>query len=327
MKRRTLALGVDIGGTKTKVALVDGEGKVFTSYTYPTAPERGPERVISELISTIKHRLGRYSFRAQGIGIGIAGQVEPEEGVLIFGPNLGWENVPIKEMIAGDLNIPVEITNDVRAATLGEWVFGAGRGYQNIVCLFIGTGIGGGMVLEGNLVNGCTNTAGEFGHMVVVADGRRCRCRNHGCLEAYAGGWAIAEKAKDLVRSDPERGKTILKIAGSLDSITAASVTKAYRKGDGLAEEVIKEAVHFLASGIAGLVNAFNPCLVILGGGVIEGLPVMVSMVEEEVKKRALTATLSKLRFAKTALGGDAGVIGASLVPRKRWEERDGQYR
>ena len=320
MKKGLLTLGVDIGGTKTKVALVDERGKVIASHTYPTAPERGAERVVSELLTSIRHRLGRHSSKARGIGIGVAGQVEPEEGVLIFAPNLGWENTPIKDMVAEGLRTTVEVTNDVRAATLGEWLLGAGRGYQNIACLFVGTGIGGGMVLEGRLVNGCTNTAGEFGHMVIVADGRKCRCGKNGCLEAYAGGWAIAKRAVELIKDNPKRGGSLLEIAGSSDSITAASVAEAYRRGDGLAREVIGEAVHFLASGIAGIVNAFNPCLVILGGGVVEGLPEMVQMVEEEVKKRVLKATLTKLRFAKAALGSDAGVIGASLLARKRGE-------
>ncbi len=323
MKKGSLTLGVDIGGTKAKVALVDDKGRIVASYTYPTAPERGPERVVSELISSIKHRLGRSSSKAWAIGIGIAGQVEPERGVLVFAPNLGWENVPIKDMVREGLKIPVEVTNDVRAATFGEWLLGAGRGYQNMACLFVGTGIGGGMVLEGNLVRGCSNTAGEFGHMVIVADGRKCRCRRQGCLEAYAGGWAIAKRAMELIRDDPKRGEILLEIAGSLESITAASVAEAYRKGDRLAIEVIDEAIHHLASGIAGIVNAFNPCLVILGGGVVEGLPVMVARVEEEVRTMVLSATLSRLKFAKAALGSDAGVIGASMLPRKGWEGGD----
>ncbi len=323
-KKDLLSLGVDMGGTKTRIALVDNRGRVIASHTFPTMPERGPERVFSELVSSMSC-LGRSSSKAIGIGVGIAGQVEAETGVLHFAPNLGWEDVPVRDVLSQMAGVPVEVTNDVRAATLGEWAFGAGRGYSNVVCLFVGTGIGGSMILEGRVVHGCTNTAGEFGHMVVVADGRECRCRNRGCLEAYGGGWAIAKRARELIQEDPEGGRPILDLAGDLESVTAATVVEAYREGNRVARQVIEEVVHYLSAGIAGIVNAFNPCLVILGGGVVEGLPSLVKMVEGETKKRVLTATLKRLRFTKASLGGDAGVIGASLLPRKEmkgWMEK-----
>jgi glucokinase len=196
-------------------------------------------------------------------------------------------------------------------------MYGAGQGVDNLVCLFVGTGVGGGIVSGGKLLEGCNNTAGELGHMTIVTDGRQCHCRNRGCLEAYAGGWAIGERAQEAVSNDLKAGQQLVTLAGSIEQISAATVTEAYTAGDPLAQRIVEETAHFLAAGLVGIVNAFNPCLIVLGGGVVQGLPEYVSMAEHIVRRNALEAALEGLRIVSAALGNKAGVIGAAALARR----------
>jgi len=214
--------------------------------------------------------------------------------------------------------MPVVAINDVRAATWGEWRYGSGRGVDDLVVLFVGTGIGGGVISGGNLIVGCSNTGGELGHITIVLDGRNCRCRNMGCLEAYAGGWAIAERAQEAVRADPKAGAFLVFLAGSIEKITAATVSQAYRQGDHLARKLVRETAQYLAAGVVGIVNAFNPCLLALGGGVIDGLPELVHIVKKVTRRRALESAVEKLKVVKVSLGDDAGVIGAAALAHSK---------
>jgi glucokinase len=213
------------------------------------------------------------------------------------------------------LSLDVSLTNDVRAATIGEWLHGAGRGYGDILCLFVGTGIGGGIVSSGRLIIGCSNNAGELGHMPVDFHGRTCHCGNQGCLEAFAGGWAIAQRAQEAVAADPAAGAPLLEVAhGRIENINGSLVTQLFRRGDPLATRLVEETGEALGAGASGLVNAFNPCRLILGGGVIEGIPELVQRVEEVVGRRSLRAASAHLEIVRAALGGDAGVVGAAAL-------------
>ncbi len=315
-----LTLGVDLGGTKVKTALVDGNGQILLIYTYPSHPEKGPEGIIADLLTCIDRCLHKTRQEVQALGIGIAGQVD-FEGIVRYAPNLKWRNVPLKEKLEKNLGIPVVAINDVRAATWGEWRFGSGRGVDDLVVLFVGTGIGGGVVSGRNLMVGCSNTGGELGHITIVLGGRNCRCRNVGCLEAYAGGWAIAERAQDAVRENPKAGAQIVFLAGGIEKITAATVSQAYRQGDDLARKLVGETGQYLAAGVVGIVNAFNPCLVALGGGVINGLPELVHIVKKVTLNRALESAVEKLKVVKVSLGDDAGVIGAAAFAQSKIED------
>ncbi|MEE8401551.1 MAG: ROK family protein, partial [Candidatus Hydrothermarchaeaceae archaeon] len=210
-------------------------------------------------------------------------------------------------------------TNDVRAATYGEWQHGSGKGVDDMVVIFVGTGIGGGVVSGGRILEGCYNTGGELGHTMLVSGGRKCRCPNRGCLEAYSGGWAIAERAKEAVSENPAQGETLKTLGGGTKNITAATVSQAYGEGDILAKRLVEETGKYLASGVVGIVNAFSPCLLAFGGGVIEGLPVLINAVEKTIRKRALTPGSEKLKVVKGELGVKAGVIGASEMARNRF--------
>jgi len=307
---------VDLGGTNIETALVDTKGCILASHRCPTHLEQGVDGVIADVITCVQGCLSEASHPVRCLGFGMAGQIERDSGVVLFAPNLGWRSFPLKARLESSLGLAVLVTNDVRAATYGEWCFGAGRGVADLVCIFVGTGIGGGIVSQGQLQEGCRNIAGEIGHMTIVVNGRRCHCRNYGCLEAYASGWAIAQRAREAADADSQAGQRLIALAGGTEQISAATVSQAYANGDPLAEHLVKETAQYLAAGIVGVVNILNPCLVILGGGVIQGLPDYITMAGNIVRTSALGAAVAGLHIAGAALGSKAGVIGAATLAR-----------
>ncbi|MGA7875640.1 MAG: ROK family protein [Desulfoferrobacter sp.] len=316
------AVGVDLGGTKIAAALVDNSGKMLKYSRVATNVHGGASAVLEQIKELVMNLKNGSSSAVVGVGVGVAGQIEAEKGIVRFAPNLDWHDVPLQSQLSSACNLPVVITNDVRAITWGEWLFGAGRGCDDLICAFVGTGIGGGVVIKGKVVNGCSNTAGEIGHITVDLHGPKCTCGNQGCMEALAGGWGIAREAKRAVSADPIAGATLLKMAdGEREKITAKMVADAYKGGDALAKGLIEEAGEALVAGMTSLVNAFNPCRLILGGGVIDGLPEWVELVEQGVHKRALAAATTTLKVLTARLGDDAGVIGAAALAMQSFDK------
>ncbi|MFQ5975240.1 MAG: ROK family protein [Candidatus Hydrothermarchaeales archaeon] len=316
---KPFTIGMDLGGTKVEAGLIDAEGRILSEIRYPTNPDKGADGIVADIIDAVNRLQDQAGQKAGAVGIGAAGQID-SEGVVRSAPNLPFHNEPLQTRLEKELRLPVVVTNDVRAATYGEWRYGSGKGVDDLVVLFVGTGIGGGVVSGGHLLKGCNNTAGELGHITLVAEGRRCRCPNHGCLEAYAGGWAIAERAQEVVLSDPKKGERLKSLAGSVENITATTVSQAYHEGDPLAKKLVEKTGNYLASGVVGIVNAFNPCLLVLGGGVIEGLPELIPIVEAIIRKRALKPSVEKLKIVKAVLGVKAGVIGAAALAYNKVE-------
>lgn len=314
--KKPLTLGVDLGGTKVETALVDSQGNIVSSHRHPTHPEKGADRIIEDISICVDQCLSKGGEDAQALGIGIAAQVD-ESGVVLSSPNLGWKDFPLRKKLEERLKLPVVVTNDVRAAAMGEWRFGAGKGIDDLVVVFVGTGIGGGVISGGHLLHGCSHTAGELGHTTLIVDGRKCHCPNRGCLEAYAGGWAIAERAQEAIQAKPKAGKKLVSLAGSVETITAAVVSQAYHDEDPLALQLFMETAHYLSSGLVSIVNAFNPCLLILGGGVIEGLPELIKIVDGEVRRRALRTSVDNLSIVKAALGKESGIMGAAALAQE----------
>ena len=309
------AIGVDLGGTKIALGLVDEEGHVLELLRYETDAPGGPVSIMDQIARGVAQLRRESTTVPAGIGIGVAGQVDPDTGVVRFAPNLDWHDVPLRAGLEKVCGARVVITNDVRAALWGEWLFGAGRGSRDLVCIFIGTGIGGGIVSGGKVLDGCTNTAGEIGHMTVDLDGPACTCGSRGCMEALAGGWALAERAREQMRVHPAYGDTILRMAGgSLEDITARTLVQAYYEGDALAREILDLAVDALIAGISTLVNVLNPCQIILGGGIVEGMPELVPRINDGIRKRALGAATGRLVVSPSQLGSDAGIIGAAAL-------------
>jgi glucokinase len=320
MPEKPWAIGVDLGGTKVEIAQIDDSGNVLQRLRRPTDVKDGYEAVISEIVSTTGELHKRMGSPPAGVGVGVAGQIEAENGFVYFAPNLDWRDVPFETDLSKALKMPVIVTNDVRAATWGEWLHGAGQGCKDLICLFVGTGIGGGVVSSGQMLSGCTNTAGELGHIPVELRGPICHCGNRGCLEAHASGWAIAGKAKEAIQSDPQKGRKILELAGGSPAlITAKAVVEAAHSGDQLSLALLDVVSEALIAGCTGLINAFNPCRLILGGGVIEGMPELVEQIARGVKSHALEAATTKLEVLPAQLHNDAGVIGAGSLAIHRF--------
>ncbi len=334
MTEKTWAIGIDLGGTKIEIAGVDENGSIMKRVRRETDVAGGADKVQTDIITAVREIMVTSGTRPAGIGVGMAGQIDPETGTVIFSPNLDWRDVPLRKNLSDRLGLPAVVTNDVRAAAWGEWLYGAGRGYDDIVCVFVGTGIGGGIVSRGDMLEGCTNTAGEIGHLTIDLNGPACHCPNHGCFEALAGGWAIARDARDAVADDPAAGRAILALAdGDAGNITAKIVAEAAHAGDPLASKIFRGVGEALVAGCTSLVNAYNPCVLILGGGVIEGMPGLVTTVDAGVHGRALGAARSRLTVVSSGLHNDAGVVGAaafalhSLIPFKNRQQDRGKIR
>lgn len=313
-----LTVGVDLGGTKVLASLVEPGGRVVASERRETDVQAGFEGVVGQVVAAVRACLDRAGpLPVAGVGVGVAGQVMAETGVVSRAPNLFWTDAPLRSALEHALDLPVAVLNDVKAAAWGEWRHGAGAGATDVVVVFVGTGVGGGVISDRRLVSGCTNTAGELGHLTVVAGGRPCRCGNRGCLEAYAGGWAIAERAREAVAASPDEGTALVERAGSPDAITSETVHEARADGDPLATRLVDETAGILAAGMVGVVNAFNPCTLVLGGGVVQHVPLYLERVREHVAERALEAAVGELRITAAELGAEAGTIGAASYTRE----------
>ncbi|RJQ71450.1 MAG: ROK family protein [Desulfobacteraceae bacterium] len=315
MSSEKFAIGVDLGGTKIEAAAVDDTGRIKRNTRCPTDAQNGPSAVTQQVVELVRQLCREYDASPSGVGVGVAGQVVAGTGVVHFAPNLVWHHVPLQANLVEALNMPVRVDNDVRMAAWGEWLFGAGRGCDDLICIYVGTGVGGGIVSGGRMLTGHSNTAGEIGHITIDLNGPICTCGKQGCLEAIAGGWAIARKAQAAATKNPLVGAAMLKLAGNrISQITAEVVARAYNQKDPLAIRIINDVVEALVGGTVSMVNMCNPERIILGGGVIEGLPEMIGRVGQGVRQRALTAAAASLQVLPAELGGAAGVVGAAAM-------------
>lgn len=307
-------IGVDLGGSNVRAAAVTSDGRMLRMHERLTRPERGPEAVLEDLVACIREGcLPDPSGPVLGVGVGVAGQVDAATGVVRQAPNLEWHDFPLRARLEEALRLPVAVLNDVQAAAFGEHAFGTGQGVAELVCLFVGTGVGGGVITRGTLLQGCTGSAAELGHITVDPNGPLCRCGNRGCLEAFAGGWAIARRAREAAAADPGRNAILLDLAGGeAEQITASTVVKAAGDGNPISEQILREAGQALGIGVASIVNAFNPCIVVLGGGVVAGLPEWIETAGQAVRSRALATNAAAVRVLPAALGPHAGTIGAA---------------
>jgi glucokinase len=313
-------LGLDIGGTKLAAGVVSADGKVVSWERAPSVAAEGPERVIARLVD-----LGRLSVRRAGLrmedigGVGVAcgGPLDPETGVIINAlNNPGWVNVPLKSMLEAALGRPAYVENDANAAALGEHRYGAGRGTDNLVYITVSTGIGGGLILDGELFRGENGNAGEIGHLQVAYQGRACHCGGQGCVEAYASGTNIAQRAREALVS--EEPSVLLELAGTPDRITAEAVADAARRGDPVAARIWDETIEVLAAGVASTVNAFNPRLVVIGGGVTGAGDLLFEPLRRRAIARAMPPLAAVVRIVPAELGERTGVIGAAAVALTR---------
>jgi glucokinase len=282
----------------------------------PTYADRGAEGVLTRMIDLARRSVAEAArelpgLTVVGVGIGAPGPLDAARQLIRLAPNLGWRDFPLRQRIADGLGIPAVLDNDANCAALGEWWQGAARGTRDAICLTIGTGIGGGIITDGRLYHGASSAAGELGHTTIDTGGRRCKCGNYGCIEAYASGPAIALRAVEALEAGAESSLPAL-VRGDLGRITAQTVYDAAHAGDELALEVVRDTAVYLGAAIANFVNIFNPEVVVVCGGVTLAGDRLFHPLQREVTKRAFKPAVEVCRIVPGELPGTAGVLGAA---------------
>jgi glucokinase len=314
-------VGVDLGGTKILAGVFNTQLKCLGKIKVSTKPLRGPESVVERIARCVEDAVDECDLKLEqvrGVGVGAPGAVDTESGKVIFAPNLpGWTDVPLKKQLEKELKLPVFLENDGNICTLGVHQIELEAKPKHLVGVFIGTGIGAGLILDGKLYSGFNKTAAEVGHMVLEVGGPKCGCGNRGCFEALAGRQAIFKKIQSAVK---EGEKTVLteSLGSGLEDMRSGDLRKALRRGDKLVERVIEEAAEYIGIGIANLVNLLSPEVVVLGGGVIDALEdEMMAIIVETAHDYALQGTDKGLEIIASKLGDNAGIHGAAVLARR----------
>ena len=323
--------GVDLGGTKIAVGLVEvpkvmgsrAGWRLATRVERPTPGREGPAAVLNAMAEAVKRACADAGVPVPvlaGVGVGAPGPLDAARGVVVQAPNLGWREVDVVGSLRARLGVPVFLENDANAAALGEWWAGAGRGTRHFIYVTVSTGIGGGIVIDGQLYVGAHGAAGEVGHMVIVADGGPlCACGQRGCLEALASGTAIARRAREALAASPHEGGILRELAdGDPARVDARLVAEAARRGDALARRVLEETWRYLGAGLVNLMNLFDPELIALGGGVSRMGELMLEPLRRYVREHAVPGPAAGTRLVPAALGADAGIVGAAAVALRR---------
>jgi len=312
-------LAIDLGGTKIITAIISS--KVIAKEYQLTLAEEGPQSVIKRVLSMIDHLLSLRNLdpsQLDSISIAAAGAIDIEKGLVTLSPNLpGWRDIPLRDMVGEKYGVNTFLINDASAAALGEHYFGAGKGVNNLVMLTVGTGIGGGIIINGKLYSGPSGSAGEIGHMTIDVNGPKCSCGNIGCLERLVSGTAVAEEAIRRL-SQGEKSSLAEFGGGKIKSITAEKVSLAAQNGDSLALEVISKAATYLGIGLVNLVNIFNPEMIIIGGGLAKVGDLLLEPARRVVRERAFQLSTRLVRIVPAQLGDDAAVLGAAIFARQQ---------
>ncbi len=315
------AIGVDIGGTKVAAGVVDASGHVLHRSRRDTPHRSRSPRVVEDtIVSAVEELLGVAGHPQDllGVGVGAAGFVAADRATVVFAPHLSWRDEPLRAALAERLAVPVFVDNDANAAAWAEYRYGAGHGETNLVLVNLGTGIGGGIVLDGRVVRGRFGIAGEFGHMQVVPDGIRCECGNRGCWEQYASGNALVREARALMTADSPVARDLLdRVGGRPGELTGPIVTEAAREGDGLARDLLAEVGRWLGVGIANLAAALDPGTFVVGGGVSAAGELLLGPAREAFR-RQLTGRgyRPEADLVLAELGNEAGLVGAADLAR-----------
>lgn len=304
-----LAIGVDLGGTQVRAALVDANGAVLRRAALPTAAESGPQAVV-EQIGEIVEEVARGLDPQGRVGVGLSspGPLDADAGVALGIPTLrGFDGAPLRDLVAARVGRRVTLENDGISAALGEWRFGAGRGFRHLVYITVSTGIGGGVISDGRVVRGRRGMAGHVGHMSLVREGVRCACGARGCWEAYASGPAFARRARERFGAD----EPVTRLDG--DNLDARAIFAAAEAGDRFARGLIDEQADWLGRGIVNLLHLFSPELIVLGGGVSNGFALLQPGIAARIEADAMPA-FRDVRIERAALGENSGLVGAAVL-------------
>jgi len=312
-----LTVGVDVGGTKVAAGLVDEQGAILRRTRRPT-PSSSPEDVEDVIAACVDELCADAEVEA--VGIGAAGFVTADRSTVLVAPNLSWRDEPLRDAVADRVGLPVVVENDANAAAWAEYRFGAGRGEQHLVVVTVGTGIGGGIVLDGRLYRGRFGIGAEFGHMQVVPGGRRCGCGQRGCWEQYCSGRALLHEAREIADVQRAYGSRLLELGGGRpEGIEAIEVTQAAREGDPAALDCFTVIGGWLGQGLADLAAAFDPGAFVVGGGVADARELLLTPARSAFASR-LTGTRHRphAEVRRAELGNDAGLVGAADLARHR---------
>ncbi|MEQ4205938.1 ROK family glucokinase [Actinopolymorpha sp. B17G11] len=317
MGESRLTIGVDVGGTKIAAGLVDEAGAIVAEARKET-PATSPQEIVAAIVDVVAEL--RADHDAEAIGVGAAGFVDASRSTVLFAPNLALRDEPLKEAVEKRTSLPVVVENDANAAAWAEFQFGAGRDVDDMILLTIGTGLGGGLVLSGELYRGAFGVGGEVGHLRVVPGGYLCGCGNKGCWEQYASGSALVREAREFARSSPPQAARLLELAdGQADRIEGPMVSTAAAEGDVAARELLEDLGRWLGEGIASLAAVLDPAAVVVGGGVSEAGDLLLEPARQSFG-RQLTARGHRpvLEIRLATLGNEAGIIGAADLARRR---------
>ncbi|MFZ3106191.1 MAG: ROK family protein [Candidatus Hydromicrobium sp.] len=317
-------VGVDLGATNIISLLVSRDGKVIARDTRKTMSEKGKERTFSQIVNSARNvigegeRSGISSKSILGMGIGGPGPLNSDGGVIHIAPNIpGWINAYLVKELEDELKLNVFLENDANAAALGEWWLGAGRDVDNLVLLTLGTGVGGGIIIGGEVLHGARNTAGEIGHMIIREGGLLCGCGNRGCLEAYVSARSVVKRTLAAIYGGEETLLTDL-VKNKLEDITCKLVYDTAKKGDSLCKQLVEETGRYLGIGITNIVNIINPEMVILGGGMANAGNLIFEPVRKYVREHSFTASMEGVKIVPAALGVNAGAMGAVAFVLKK---------
>ena len=310
-----IAIGIDIGGTSIKGAAIDSIGKVYETFSMPFIKGEPGEVTIRKLAETVKVYISSFKLEKKivGIGIGSPGTLNVKDGIVEYANNLGWYNLPVADIMRETLPYPVRLTNDANAAALGEAKYGAGKEYANIIMLTLGTGVGGGIIINGKLYEGNQGKAGELGHVVVEIDGEPCTCGRKGCLEAYASATALIRETKKAMLANKK--SLLWKVCPEIEMVGGKVPFEAAKKGDATAIKVLDNYVKYLSEGILNYCNIFRPNVVVLSGGIANAGDYLFDRLNKYVKDRNYGyQSTPEVKILPAQLGYDSGKIGAAAL-------------
>ena len=318
---RNHLVGVDLGGTKILAGVFDTKLQTLGTTKLSTKPQRGSEAVIERIARCVLDAIDECDLTAKqirAVGIGAPGAVDPEQGEVVFAPNLEWKDVPLVKELEKRLDVPVFLENDCKACMLGVYEQELKSKPRHVLGIFIGTGIGGAMIINGELYAGSSHTAGELGHMVIDVNGPKCSCGNKGCFEVFASRLALFRAIQAAVKNGEKSVLTEM-LGDDLKDLRSGDIRKAIRRGDKVVEKIVEEAAEYIGIAIGNLVNILNPQVVVLGGGVMEALSdEMMPAVVKSAKSQVLTGTLRNVDIIASKLGDNAGITGAAVLAREK---------
>ena len=311
-------LGVDLGGTNIVVGLLEEDGKIIKSISKPTIATRKIELIFDDIINMCKEIICEFNLTKEnlkGIGMGIPGEIDSKNGIINYSNNIHIDNFNAKEYVNKELDFPVAFANDADCAALGELVAGAGKGCDDIIILTLGTGVGGGIIINGKIYSGYYAGGAELGHQTIIYKGEQCSCGNRGCLEAYASASALIRDAKIVAKNNPSSILNKLVENGDIENMNAKVAFDSAEQGDEVAKNLVNEYIEYLSVGVANLINIFKPQMILLGGGISKQGEKLTKPLTEKTKEK-IYGTSMKTKIEIATLGNDAGLIGAGMLVR-----------